>query len=134
MEIKPLFSKDHPAEITFNVENCRGCFFCQCFDFTKMKCKIGSNNIDNECKCFKDVFEYKRKDNEVIMAKWGTKNPPKHKGRYLVTVYDDFFGYTVRQADRCEYPKGNWYWDVLPSGNAGKVIAWQKQPEPYKGE
>lgn len=39
------------------------------------------------------------------MAKWGTKNPPKKKGRYLVTI-DTPFGRQVRQADRCEYPKG----------------------------
>lgn len=65
------------------------------------------------------------------MAKWGTKNPPKKRGRYLVTYQG-----TVRQADRCEYPKGNWYWCILPSGNVSdrEVIAWQKCPKPYKGE
>lgn len=51
------------------------------------------------------------------MAKWGTKNPPQKKGRYLVTI-ETSFGRQVRQADRCEYPKGNWTWNVLPSGVA----------------
>lgn len=40
------------------------------------------------------------------MAKWGTKNPPQKKGRYLVTI-ETSFGRQVRQADRCEYPKLN---------------------------
>ena len=39
------------------------------------------------------------------MAKWGTKNPPQKKGRYLVTI-ETSFGRQVRQADRFEYPKG----------------------------
>lgn len=65
------------------------------------------------------------------MAKWGTKNPPKKKGRYLVTI-ETSFGRQVRQADRYEYPKGNWIWDVLPSGSTVDVIAWQKCPEPYR--
>lgn len=67
------------------------------------------------------------------MAKWETKNPPKKKGRYLVTI-DTPFGRQVWQADRCEYPKGNWTWSVLPSGATEDVIAWQKCPDPYKGE
>lgn len=67
------------------------------------------------------------------MAKWKTKNPPKKKGRYLVTI-DTPFGRQVWQADRCEYPKGNWTWSVLPSGDTEDVIAWQKCPDPYKGE
>lgn len=65
------------------------------------------------------------------MAKWGTKNPPQKKGRYLVTI-ETSFGRQVRQADRYEYPKGNWIWDVLPSGSTVDVIAWQKCPEPYR--
>lgn len=68
-----------------------------------------------------------------LMAKWGIKNPPKKKGRYLVTI-DTPFGRQVRQADRLEYPKGNWIWRVLPSGAIEDAIAWQKCPEPYKGE
>ena len=68
-----------------------------------------------------------------LMAKWKTKNPPKKKGRYLVTI-DTPFGRQVWQADRCEYPKGNWTWSVLPSGATEDVIAWQKCPDPYKGE
>ena len=66
------------------------------------------------------------------MAKWGTKNPPQKRGRYLVTI-ETSFGRQVRQADRCEYPKGNWTWSVLPDGSHANVIAWQKCPEPYKG-
>jgi len=68
------------------------------------------------------------------MAKWGTKNPPTKTGRYLVTLKTSS-GLQVRQADRTEYPKGNWYWYVLPSGETEtkNVIAWQKCPEPYKG-
>ena len=65
------------------------------------------------------------------MAKWGTKNPPQKKGRYLVTI-EASFGRQVRQADRYEYPKGNWIWDVLPSGSTVDVVAWQKCPEPYR--
>jgi hypothetical protein len=66
---------------------------------------------------------------------WGTKNPPKKEGRYLITY---IFGHSrqVRQADRYEYPKGNWLWHLLPSGTASdkEVVAWQKCPEPYKEE
>lgn len=65
------------------------------------------------------------------MAKWGTKNPPQKKGRYLVTI-ETSLGRQVRQADRYEYPKGNWIWSVLPSGSTVDVIAWQKCPEPYR--
>jgi hypothetical protein len=65
------------------------------------------------------------------MAKWGTKNLPQKKGRYLVTI-ETSFGRQVRQADRYEYPKGNWIWNVLPSGSTVDVIAWQKCPEPYR--
>jgi len=67
------------------------------------------------------------------MAQWGTKNPPKRRGRYLITL-ETSFGRQVRQADRVEYPKGNWRWSILPSGTAtNEVVAWQKCPEPYKG-
>ena len=64
------------------------------------------------------------------MAKWATKNPPQKSGRYLITYQG-----VVRQADRHEYPKGNWHWLILPSGSASdrEVTAWQKCPEPYKG-
>lgn len=66
------------------------------------------------------------------MAKWGTKNPPIKKGRYLVTI-KTLYGNQVRQADRTEYPKGNWYWSILPSSDTScEVIAWQKCPEPFK--
>jgi len=66
------------------------------------------------------------------MANWGTKNPPKQRGRYLVTITTGF-GNQVRQADRCEYPKGNWVWNILPEcGYSPDVIAWMKCPEPYK--
>ena len=65
------------------------------------------------------------------MAKWGTKNPPKKKGRYLVTI-NTSFGRQVRQADRREYPPGNWAWSVLPGNGYEEVIAWQKCPDPYK--
>lgn len=68
------------------------------------------------------------------MAKWGAGNPPKESGRYLVTYK---FGNSrqVRQADRVEYPQGNWYWNLLPSGTAtSEVVAWQKCPKPYEGD
>jgi len=67
------------------------------------------------------------------MAKWATKNPPKQRGRYLITLQTGHFGRQVRQADRSEYPKGNWHWTLLPSGRAydNEVVAWQKCPEPY---
>lgn len=65
------------------------------------------------------------------MSKWATKNPPTKNGRYLVTLKTSF-GNQVRQADRVEFPKGNWYWSLLPSGAAyDEVIAWQKEPKPY---
>lgn len=66
------------------------------------------------------------------MSKWGTANPPKTKGRYLVTLQTSF-GRQVRIADRVEYPQGNWLWSILPSGTGSdkEVIAWQKCPEPY---
>ena len=69
------------------------------------------------------------------MAKWCTKNPPRKKGRYLVTLVTSF-GRQVRQADRCECPQGNWIWGLLPSGTAcdKDVIAWQECPEPYEGD
>ena len=68
------------------------------------------------------------------MAKWATKNPPQKSGRYLITL-KTAFGRQVRQADRTEYPKGNWHWSILPSGTASdsEVAAWQKCPEPYTG-
>jgi hypothetical protein len=62
---------------------------------------------------------------------WGIKTPPTKNGRYLVTI-ECSFGRQVRQADRVEYPKGNWYWNILPNGGSGNVVAWQKCPEPYK--
>lgn len=72
------------------------------------------------------------------MAKWATGEPPKKAGRYLVTYQTGAFGRQVRQADRVEYPKGHWYWSILPSGGYGgvsekDVVAWQKCPEPYRG-
>ena len=69
------------------------------------------------------------------MGVWATKNTPKKKGRYLITLKTSF-GNQVRQADRCEYPQGNWKWNILPSGMASdsEVIAWQKCPEPYKAD
>ena len=65
------------------------------------------------------------------MAKWGTSNPPKKNCRYLVTI-ETPFGRQVRQADRTEYPNGNWTWSILPNHSNEKVLAWQKCPEPYK--
>lgn len=65
------------------------------------------------------------------MAKWATKNPPTKSGRYLVTI-ETSYGKQVRQADRVEYPKGNWYWSIFPSCDVtSKVVAWQKCPAPY---
>ena len=70
------------------------------------------------------------------MAKWATGVPPKKSGQYLVTYQFGLFGRQVRQADRVEYPKGNWYWSLLPSGSVSDkdIIAWQKCPEPYTGD
>lgn len=63
---------------------------------------------------------------------WGTKLPKKAGDRYLITING-----VVRQADLVEYPKGNLYWAILPSGtealNSPSVTAWQKEPQPYKG-
>ena len=42
------------------------------------------------------------------------------------------FGRQVKQADRCEYPKGSWIWSILPEGSNADVIAWQKCPKPYR--
>ena len=69
------------------------------------------------------------------MTKWATKNPPRKKGCYLVTIKDDF-GTVVRQADRIEYPKGNWLWHIQLNGEiaTAKAVAWRKCPEPYSGE
>jgi len=81
----------------------------------------------------KGIFrvDIKNKEKRNKMSKWATKNPPTKKGRYLITLKTSF-GNQVRQADRVEHPKGNWYWNVLPGGNAShEVIAWQKCPEPY---
>jgi hypothetical protein len=78
---------------------------------------------------FVGILKVRRK----IMSKWATKNPPTKNGRYLVTLKTSF-GNQVRQADRVEYPKGNWYWSILPSCSSAsnkEVIAWQKCPEPY---
>lgn len=69
------------------------------------------------------------------MAKWGTKNPPQRRGRYLITI-NTSFGIQVQMADRIEYPKDNWMWRLLPSGDISsesQVIAWQKCPQPYRG-
>lgn len=66
------------------------------------------------------------------MAKWATGTPPQKSGRYLVTLVTSF-GRQVRQANREEYPNGNWYWHLL-SGSVvsnAEVVAWQKCPEPY---
>ena len=61
---------------------------------------------------------------------WDTILPKKAGDRYLVT-----FNGTVRQADYVEYPKGNFYWSILPSGSATSgVTAWQRQPSPYKND
>ena len=62
---------------------------------------------------------------------WGTKLPKKAGGRYLVTLNG-----VVRQADYVEYPKGNFYWCVLPecSSHTSSITAWQKEPKPYEGK
>jgi hypothetical protein len=64
---------------------------------------------------------------------WGTKMPKKAGGRYLVTL-KALGSVQVRQAKLCEYPKGNFTWLILPecSTHHDDVIAWMKQPEPYK--
>lgn len=70
------------------------------------------------------------------MSQWGTKNVPKKKGRYLITLKSSSFNAQVRLADRIEYPIGNWYWSVLPDcfGEIDEnVIAWMKCPKPYVG-
>lgn len=67
------------------------------------------------------------------MARWGTKHPPKKKGRYLVTIKTSF-GNQVRQADRYLTHYGEWAWSILPAGGSSGIVAWQKCPEPYKEE
>ena len=61
--------------------------------------------------------------------KWGTVLP-KVTGRYIVTIKTSF-GRQVRQADYVEYPKGNFYWSILPNGGSGDIVAWFKEPKPY---
>jgi hypothetical protein len=63
---------------------------------------------------------------------WGAKMPKKAGGRYLVTL-KALGSVQVRQAELCEYPKGNFSWMILPdcSTHTSDVIAWMKQPDPY---
>jgi hypothetical protein len=67
---------------------------------------------------------------------WGTRMPKKAGDRYLVTLLIDYGNRQVRQADLVEYPKGNFYWLVLPecSTHYKDVIAWMKEPKPYNKE
>ena len=60
---------------------------------------------------------------------WSTKLPKKAERGFLVT-----FKGVVRQADYAEYPKGNFFWLVLPdcSKHYSAVTAWQRQPKPHK--
>ncbi len=62
---------------------------------------------------------------------WGTKEPPKKMGRYLISSNG-----TVYIAERTEYPKGNWFWDTLLMGHKydNEVQGWQKLPSPIKEE
>lgn len=67
---------------------------------------------------------------------WGHNEPPKANGRYLVTAVSSLTKKRyVAMADMYEYPKGNFTWQgVLGGSFSDKVIAWQKLPEPYKGD
>lgn len=74
---------------------------------------------------------------ENINGEMGDRSTPQKSGRYLVTYQAGPFGRQVRQADRTEYPKGNWHWVLLPGCNSvleRDIIAWQKCPEPYTGD
>lgn len=64
------------------------------------------------------------------MAKWGTVNPPKKSGRYLISSNG-----TVYIAKRVEYPKNNWFWDTMLMGHKydNEVQGWQKCPKALPG-
>lgn len=64
------------------------------------------------------------------MAKWGTVNPPKEVGRYLISSDG-----TVYIAKRVEYPKNNWFWDTMLMGHKydNEVQGWQKCPKALPG-
>ena len=72
------------------------------------------------------LFAIERGD---MMAKWGTVNPPKETGEYLISCYG-----TVYIADRIEYPKGYWCWDTRLMGNKydSETQGWQKLPRAIK--
>ena len=60
------------------------------------------------------------------------KNPhPKSTGWYLCTVYESCTRRYVMPLQRCEYPKGNFYWSGLKHG---KIVACVKFPKPYGGD
>ena len=60
------------------------------------------------------------------------KNPnPKSTGWYLCTVQESCNRRYVMPLQRCEYPKGNFYWSYL---NHGEVVACVKFPKPYGGD
>ena len=60
------------------------------------------------------------------------KNPNlKSAGWYLCTVQESGNYRYVMPLQRCEYPKGNFYWSGL---NHGEIIACVKFPKPYSGD
>ena len=60
------------------------------------------------------------------------KNPnPKSIGWYLCTVQENGNRRYVMPLQRCEYPKGNFYWSGL---NHGEIITCVKFPKPYCGD
>lgn len=60
---------------------------------------------------------------------WNKNTEPKTTGWYLCTI--QLSKRYVMPIYRCEYPKGNYYWDC---GSDTKIVACVKFPEPYKGE
>lgn len=60
------------------------------------------------------------------------KNPyPKSTGWHLCTVQENGNYRYVIPLQRCEYPKGNFYWSGL---NHGKIIVCVKFPKPHNGD
>lgn len=62
---------------------------------------------------------------------WNKNHDPKSTGWYLCTVQENGNYRYVMPLQRCEYPKGNFYWSGL---NHGEIIACVKFPKPYSGD
>ena len=62
---------------------------------------------------------------------WNKNHNPRSAGWYLCTVQESGNCRYVMPLQRCEYPKGNFYWSGL---NHGEVVACVKFPKPYGGD